>query len=295
MSARILDGNETARRLRVQMAQEVSHLAAHSVTPGLGFVLVGDNPASQAYIRMKKKACAEVGILSHNFELPASTTQAELLQLIARLNADPAMDGYIVQLPLPKHITEATIIAAIDPRKDVDCFHPVNVGKLCIGDTDGFFPCTPYGVVVLLQENGIELAGAHVVIMGRSNIVGKPLANLLVQKRAGANATVTLCHTGTRDLAQYTRQADIVVAAIGRPNTLTAAMVRPGAVVVDVGINRVDDPGAKAGYRLVGDVDFAGVSAVAGAITPVPGGIGPMTIAMLLRNAIRAARHRAAA
>jgi len=247
MSARILDGNETARRLRAQMAQDTRQLIARGVTPGLGFVLVGDNPASQAYIRMKKKACAEVGILSHNFELPAATTQAELLQLIARLNADPAMDGYIVQLPLPNHINEATIIAAIDPRKDVDCFHPVNVGKLCIGDTDGFFPCTPYGVVVLLQENGIAVAGAHVVIMGRSNIVGKPLANLLVQKRAGANATVTLCHTGTRDLAQYTRQADIVVAAIGRPNTLTAAMVRPGAVVVDVGINRVDDPGAKAG------------------------------------------------
>ncbi|MCX7004559.1 MAG: bifunctional 5,10-methylene-tetrahydrofolate dehydrogenase/5,10-methylene-tetrahydrofolate cyclohydrolase [bacterium] len=295
MSARILDGNETARRLRAQMAQEVAQLAARGVTPGLGFVLVGENPASQAYIRMKKKACAEVGILSHNYELPAGTTQAGLLQLIAQLNADPAMDGYIVQLPLPKHIDETTIIAAIDPRKDVDCFHPVNVGKLCIGDTDGFFPCTPYGVVVLLQENGIDVAGAHVVIMGRSNIVGKPLANLLVQKRAGANATVTLCHTGTRDLAQYTRQADIVVAAIGRPNTLTAAMVRPGAVVVDVGINRVDDPGAKAGYRLVGDVDFAGVSAVAGAITPVPGGIGPMTIAMLLRNAIRAARCRGAA
>jgi methylenetetrahydrofolate dehydrogenase (NADP+)/methenyltetrahydrofolate cyclohydrolase len=232
---------------------------------------------------------------SHNFELPAGTTQAELLALVARLNADKAIDGYIVQLPLPKQIDEATVIAAIDPRKDVDCFHPVNVGKLCIGDTDGFFPCTPYGVVVLLQENGIDVAGKHVVIMGRSNIVGKPLANLLVQKRAGANATVTICHTGTRDLAQYTRQADIIVAAIGRPNTLTAAMVRPGAVVVDVGINRVDDATATAGYRLVGDVDFDGVSAVAGAITPVPGGIGPMTIAMLLRNALRAAQRRAAA
>jgi methylenetetrahydrofolate dehydrogenase (NADP+)/methenyltetrahydrofolate cyclohydrolase len=295
MAARILDGNETARRLRAQMAQEVAQLAARGVTPGLGFVLVGENPASQAYIRMKKKACAEVGMHSHNFELPAGTTQAELLALVARLNADKAIDGYIVQLPLPKQIDEATVIAAIDPRKDVDCFHPVNVGKLCIGDTDGFFPCTPYGVVVLLQENGIDVAGKHVVIMGRSNIVGKPLANLLVQKRAGANATVTICHTGTRDLAQYTRQADIIVAAIGRPNTLTAAMVRPGAVVVDVGINRVDDATATAGYRLVGDVDFDGVSAVAGAITPVPGGIGPMTIAMLLRNALRAAQRRAAA
>ena len=295
MAARILDGNETARRLRAQMAQEVAQLAERGVTPGLGFVLVGENPASQAYIRMKKKACAEVGMHSHNFELPAGTTQAELLALVARLNADKAIDGYIVQLPLPKQIDEATVIAAIDPRKDVDCFHPVNVGKLCIGDTDGFFPCTPYGVVVLLQENGIDVAGKHVVIMGRSNIVGKPLANLLVQKRAGANATVTICHTGTRDLAQYTRQADIIVAAIGRPNTLTAAMVRPGAVVVDVGINRVDDATATAGYRLVGDVDFDGVSAVAGAITPVPGGIGPMTIAMLLRNALRAAQRRAAA
>lgn len=293
MSAQLLDGVMTAQRLRAQMAQQVSALKQRGVAPGLGFVLVGENPASQAYVRMKKKACAEIGIVSHDFELPATSTQEDLLALVHTLNADKAVDGFIVQLPLPKHINEAAVIAAIDPRKDVDCFHPVNVGKLCIGDTDGFYPCTPYGVVVLLQEYGIDTAGKHVVIMGRSNIVGKPLANLLVQKRKGANATVTVCHTGTRDIAQYTRQADIVVAAIGRPNTLTAEMIRPGAVVVDVGINRVDDASAKHGYRLVGDVDFGAVKEKAGWITPVPGGVGPMTIAMLLQNALTAAQRRA--
>lgn len=294
MAAQLLDGVATAQRLRAQMALEVKVLKQHGITPGLGFVLVGENPASQAYVRMKKKACAEIGIVSHDFELPATTTQEELLALVHKLNADADVDGFIVQLPLPKHINEDAIIAAIDPRKDVDCFHPVNVGKLCIGDTDGFFPCTPYGVVVLLQEYGIDPAGKHVVIMGRSNIVGKPLANLLVQKRAGANATVTICHTGTRDIAQYTRQADIVVAAIGRPNTLTADMIRPGAVVVDVGINRVNDSTAKSGYRLVGDVEFETVKEKASWITPVPGGVGPMTIAMLLQNALKAAQRRAA-
>ncbi len=293
MPARILDGVATAQRLRAQMAEEVTSLKQRGVTPGLGFVLVGENPASQAYVRMKKKACAEVGIVSHDFELPATITQDDLLALVHQLNADAAVDGFIVQLPLPKHINEDAVIAAIDPRKDVDCFHPVNVGKLCIGDTDGFYPCTPYGVVVLLHEHGIDTAGKHVVIMGRSNIVGKPLANLLVQKRKGANATVTVCHTGTRDIAQYTRQADIVVAAIGRPNTLTAEMIRPGAVVVDVGINRVDDASTKNGYRLVGDVDFGAVKEKAGWITPVPGGVGPMTIAMLLQNTLKAAQRRA--
>lgn len=293
MSARILDGTATAQKLRSQMATEIAELKSKGISPGLGFVLVGDNPASQAYVRMKKKACAEVGIESHNFVLPAETTQADLLALVAKLNADPQIDGYIVQLPLPKHISEDTVIAAIKPEKDVDCFHPVNVGKLCIGATDGFFPCTPYGVVVLLQESGVAVDGKHVVVMGRSNIVGKPLANLLVQKRKGANATVTICHTGTKDIASFTRQADIVVAAIGRPNTLTADMIREGAVVVDVGINRVDDPSAKAGYRLVGDVDFERVKEKASWITPVPGGVGPMTIAMLLQNCLKAARRRA--
>ena len=292
MSARILDGTATAQKLRTQMATEIASLKSKGVSPGLGFVLVGDNPASQAYVRMKKKACAEVGIESHNFVLPKETTQADLLALVAKLNSDPQIDGYIVQLPLPKHISEDTVIAAIRPEKDVDCFHPVNVGKLCIGAMDGFFPCTPYGVVVLLQESGVEVDGRHVVVMGRSNIVGKPLANLLVQKRKGANATVTVCHTGTKDIASFTRQADIVVAAIGRPNTLTADMIREGAVVVDVGINRVDDPSAKAGYRLVGDVDFERVKEKASWITPVPGGVGPMTIAMLLQNCIKAAKLR---
>ena len=294
MSARILDGVATALMLRQRMAHEIADLKLKGVVPGLGFVLVGENPASQAYVRMKKKACAEVGIQSHDFELPAHTTQAELLRLVARLNADPAIDGYIVQLPLPKQISESAIIYAIEPRKDVDCFHPVNVGKLSIGDTDGFFPCTPYGVVVLLQENGVGVDGAHVVVMGRSNIVGKPLASLLVQKRKGANATVTVCHTGTKDIAAFTRQADIVVAAIGRPNTLTADMIKDGAVVVDVGINRVEDKTAKAGYRLVGDVDFERVKEKASWITPVPGGVGPMTIALLLQNCLKAAQRRAA-
>jgi len=293
MSARILDGTATAQKLRQQMTQEVAALKAKGVAPGLGFVLVGDNPASQAYVRMKKKACAEVGIESHNFVLPKETSHQDLLGLVTKLNNDPAVDGFIVQLPLPKQIDEAAIIAAIDPRKDVDCFHPTNVGKLCIGDTDGFFPCTPYGVVVLLQENGIDVSGKHAVIMGRSNIVGKPLANLLLQKRKGANATVTICHTGTKDFGIHTRQADIVIAAIGRANMLTADMIREGAIVVDVGINRVDDPAAKAGYRLVGDVDFDSVKEKAGWITPVPGGVGPMTIAMLLQNCLKAAKRRA--
>jgi len=292
MDTKILDGKETAKRLREKMAVEVKELISKGITPGLGFVLVGDNPASQAYIRMKKKACAEVGIVSHNFVLPAETSQEELLKLIDELNSNKEIDGFIVQLPLPDHIDEDAIIAAIDPKKDVDCFHPMNVGKLCIGDTDGFFPCTPYGIVVLLKENGIDTEGKHVVIIGRSNIVGKPLANLLVQKRDGGNATVTVCHTRTKDIGELSRQGDIVVAAIGRPNTLTADMVSEGVVVVDVGINRVDDPEAKNGYRLVGDVDFGAVSEKASAITPVPGGVGPMTIAMLLENCIKAAKRR---
>ncbi len=292
MTAKILDGKETARQLREKMTTEVKDLTAKGIVPGLGFVLVGENPASQAYVRMKKKACEEVGITSHNFVLPAETSQEDLLKLVNELNTDSKIDGFIVQLPLPDHINEEAVIAAIDPKKDVDCFHPVNVGKLCIGDTDGFFPCTPYGVVVLLQENGIDTEGKHVVIIGRSNIVGKPLANLLVQKRKGGNATVTVCHTRTKNIGEISRQADIVVAAIGRPNTLTADMVSEGAIVVDVGVNRVDDPESKKCYKLVGDVDFEAISKKASAITPVPGGVGPMTIAMLLGNCVKAARNR---
>ncbi len=292
MTTTILDGKETARLLREKMAVEVNDLIAKGITPGLGFVLVGDNPASQAYVRMKKKACAEVGIESHNFVLPAETSQEELLKLIDELNNDRKIDGFIVQLPLPDQIDEDAVIAAIDPKKDVDCFHPMNVGKLCIGDTDGFFPCTPYGIVVLLQENGIETSGKHVVIIGRSNIVGKPLANLLVQKRDGGNSTVTVCHSRTKNIPEISSKADIVVAAIGRPNFVTTDMVGEGAVVVDVGINRVDAPEAKRGYKLVGDVDFENVSKKASAITPVPGGVGPMTIAMLLENCVKAAKRR---
>lgn len=292
MEPLIINGNETAAAIRSEMAKEVEEMKAKGVEPGLGFVLVGDNPASQAYVRMKKKACAEVGITGYDYELPKETTQEELLKLVDELNHDPKIDGFIVQLPLPKHISEEAVIAATDPKKDVDCFHPVNVGKLCIGDTDGFYPCTPYGVVVLLQRAGIEVKGKHVVIVGRSNIVGKPLANLLVQKRDGANATVTICHTGTKDIPSITRQGDIVVAAIGRPNTITADMVKEGAVVVDVGVNRVEDPTAKRGYRLVGDVDYENVAPKCSAITPVPGGVGPMTIAMLLGNGLKAAKRR---
>ncbi len=292
MTTTILDGKETARLLRKKMALEVNELIAKGVTPGLGFVLVGDNPASQAYVRMKKKACAEVGIESHNFVLPVETSQEELLKLIDEMNNDSKIDGFIVQLPLPDQIDEDAVIAAIDPKKDVDCFHPMNVGKLCIGDTDGFFPCTPYGIVVLLKENGIETSGKHVVIIGRSNIVGKPLANLLVQKRDGGNSTVTVCHSRTKNIPEISSQADIVVAAIGKPNFVTSDMVGEGAVVVDVGINRVDAPEAKRGYKLVGDVDFENVSKKASAITPVPGGVGPMTIAMLLENCVKAAKRR---
>lgn len=292
MAAEILDGKATAQKLRERMAEEVKQLTAKGIIPGLGFVLVGENPASQAYVRMKKKACAEVGITSHDYELPASTTQEELLALVDKLNTTDAIDGFIVQLPLPDQIDEDAVIAAVSPTKDVDCFHPVNVGKLCIGDTDGFFPCTPYGVVVLLQEYSIDPSGKHVVIVGRSNIVGKPLANLLIQKRAGGNATVTVCHSRTQNMAEITRQADILVAAVGAPEMITADMVADGAVVVDVGINRVDDPSAKRGYRLVGDVAFDAVAEKASWITPVPGGIGPMTIAMLLENCVRAAKKR---
>jgi methylenetetrahydrofolate dehydrogenase (NADP+)/methenyltetrahydrofolate cyclohydrolase len=256
-------------------------VAAGKPRPGLATVLVGDDPASHVYVRNKRAACERVGMGSVHHELPGTTTQTELLTIIGRLNADSSVHGILVQLPLPKQIDEGHVIRAIDPRKDVDAFHPETVGLLTTGHPR-FLPCTPHGIQHLLVHNGVRIDGAHVVIVGRSNIVGKPLALLLMQKWSGGNATVTVAHTGTCDLAALTRTADIVVVAIGRAQFLTADMVRPGAVVVDVGMNRVDG-------RLCGDVDFAGVSQVAGAITPVPGGVGPMTIAMLLHNTLKAA------
>ncbi|HQL09132.1 MAG TPA: bifunctional methylenetetrahydrofolate dehydrogenase/methenyltetrahydrofolate cyclohydrolase FolD, partial [Lentisphaeria bacterium] len=259
--------------------------------PGLAVVLVGSDPASTSYVTAKEKACHEVGIFSDDNRLPAETSEAELLALIARLNKDDRIHGILVQLPLPKHISEAKVIMAIDPDKDVDGFHPVNVGRMVIGE-DGFLPCTPHGVLVLLERCGVELDGAEVVVVGRSNIVGKPLANMLIQKGRRGNATVTVCHTRTRNLAEHTRRADVVIAAAGRPGTITADMVRDGAVVIDVGVNRVTDPSAARGYRLVGDVDFAAVKEKASLITPVPGGVGPMTITMLLHNTVAAAKRR---
>jgi methylenetetrahydrofolate dehydrogenase (NADP+)/methenyltetrahydrofolate cyclohydrolase len=283
----LIDGTAVAKKMRGRVAEQVKALVARGTVPGLHVVLVGDDPASAAYVMSKGKACAEAGINGHTTRMPASTSQAELLTVVGRLNADPSVHGILVQMPLPKQIDPDTVIRCIDPRKDVDGFHPVNVGKLLIGDADAFAPCTPAGVMILLKEYQVKTAGANVVVIGRSNIVGKPMASLLVQP--GVDATVTICHSRTRNLAEHTRAADIVIAAVGRPGMLTGDMVRPGAVVIDVGINRVDDKAAAKGYRLVGDVDFESVKAVASLITPVPGGVGPMTIAMLLENTLRSA------
>ena len=282
----LIDGKATAATVRAELATKVAELGARGIVPGLAVVLVGENPASVSYVTAKERACAEVGIRSFPHHLPAETTQDDLLALIARLNADPAIHGILVQLPLPKGFDEDAVILAIAPEKDVDGFHPVSVGRLVLGQKT-FLPCTPHGILVLLERAGISVAGKHVVVVGRSNIVGKPLANLLVRK--GVDATVTLCHTRTPDLGAYTRQADVLVVATGRPGTVTADMVREGAVVVDVGVNRIPDATKKKGFRLVGDVDFDAIAPKAAAITPVPGGVGPMTIAMLLANTVEAA------
>jgi len=255
-------------------------------------ILVGEDPASQSYVTSKERACEEMGIYSDDNRLPAETSQAELLSLVRRMNDDPKINGILVQLPLPGQLDESEVLLAIDPSKDVDGFHPVSVGKMMIGEKT-FLPCTPHGVVQLLIRSGVKIEGAHVVIVGRSNIVGKPLANMLIQKSPTGNATVTVCHTRTKDVAAYTRQADIVIAAAGRPNTVTADMVKDGAVVIDVGVNRVEDASRKRGYRLVGDVDFEAVREKASFITPVPGGVGPMTITMLLYNTVESARRAA--
>lgn len=283
MTARLIDGKAVAARIREHLAVEVASLKqAHGVTPKLAAVLVGDDPASQVYVRNKEQACARAGMASDVHRLPVSTSQAELLDLVGKLNADRDVHGILVQLPLPKQIDETTILDAVNPLKDVDCFHPENVGLMVQG-RPRFLPCTPHGVQALLAESGTRVDGAHVVILGRSEIVGKPVAMMLVQKAETANATVTICHSRTRNVTEITRSADILIAAIGKPEFVTADMVKPGAVVIDVGINRLND-------RLVGDVAFEEVRNVASAITPVPGGVGPMTIAMLLKNTLAAAR-----
>ncbi|HQL32114.1 MAG TPA: tetrahydrofolate dehydrogenase/cyclohydrolase catalytic domain-containing protein [Treponemataceae bacterium] len=286
MSAHVIDGFSVAASVRARVADSVRSLKAQGINPCLAVVLVGEDPASVSYVTGKEKALAEVGMIDKSYKLPVSTTEQELLTLIQNLNADPAVHGILVQLPLPAHINEARIIMAIDPAKDVDGFHPVSVGNMVI-ERPGFLPCTPHGVLVLLREAEIRTEGAHAVVVGRSNIVGKPLAILLARK--ACNATVTICHTGTRDLASITRQADILIAAVGKPKMISADMIKPGAAVIDVGVNRVEDPTAKKGYRLVGDVDFEPACKVASYITPVPRGVGPMTIAMLMENTLLAA------
>jgi len=291
MSAKIIDGNQIARQINQETAMEVAVMARnHSVQPGLAVVIVGDNPASQVYVGMKVKKSAELGIYSVKKTLDKNATQKEVIDLIKELNNDPKIHGILVQSPPPPQIDEEAVVAAIDPQKDVDCFHAENVGKMLLGDKSGFLPCTPHGIMVLLERSGIDPAGKHVVVLGRSNIVGKPMMALLVQKAKGANATVTVCHSQTPDIAHYTKEADILIAAIGKPNFVTASMVKKGAVVIDVGINRIDDSSSPKGYKLVGDVDYESVSKVASHITPVPGGVGPMTIAMLMHNAVKACK-----
>jgi methylenetetrahydrofolate dehydrogenase (NADP+) / methenyltetrahydrofolate cyclohydrolase len=291
LPAERIDGTAIALTIRAEAAARARELIALGVRPGLAVVLVGDDPASAVYVRAKGKACEEAGMHSVTIRLSAETSQAALLAQVEALNADPAIHGILVQMPLPKQISADVIIRAIRPEKDVDGFHPVNVGKNLIGEKDGFVPCTPAGVQELLVRSGVETKGAECVIIGRSNIVGKPMMALMVQQSAGANATVTVCHSATKDLAAHTRRADILIVAAGRANMVTGAMVKPGAVVIDVGINRIADASTKSGTRLVGDVEFATASEVASRITPVPGGVGPMTIAMLLRNTVRAAER----
>ncbi|MCB1207766.1 MAG: bifunctional methylenetetrahydrofolate dehydrogenase/methenyltetrahydrofolate cyclohydrolase FolD [Verrucomicrobiales bacterium] len=287
----LIRGKEVAETVLAECREEIAHLKARGITPGLAVVLVGDDPASRAYVRSKDRKCQELGLYSVRHELSAETTQDELLALVRQLNADPAIHGILVQSPPPPHIDEAAIVRAIDPAKDVDGFHPVNVAKLALEDPTGFVPCTPLGCQRLLQASGIETRGAHAVIVGRSMIVGKPMALLLMAKGRGGDATVTVTHSRTQDLPAITRQADILIAAIGRPHFIRAEHIKPGAVVIDVGINRIDDPTSEKGYRIVGDVAFDEVAPLCRAITPVPGGVGPMTIALLMSNTIKACRQ----
>jgi methylenetetrahydrofolate dehydrogenase (NADP+)/methenyltetrahydrofolate cyclohydrolase len=288
---RILDGKSVAAAVLDECRNEVSQLLAKGITPGLAVVLIGEDPASQVYVGSKVRTCGELGIFSRKETLPSTTTQDELIKLVQELNADPSVHGILVQSPPPKHIDEEAVIRAIDPRKDVDGFHPENVAKLALEDPSGFVPCTPAGCMKLLEVSGINTNGAEAVVIGRSMIVGKPMALLLVSK--SANATVTIAHSRSKDLPAICRRADIVIAAVGRPDMVKADWVKPGAVVIDVGINRVEDSSKKSGFRLTGDVDFKDVAPHCAAITPVPGGVGPMTIAMLMKNTLQAARQQA--
>ncbi len=291
MRATLLDGKKLAADMRADIAGQVATLKAErGVTPGLGVILIGADPASTSYVTAKGKACEEAGMYSQDVRVPAETTQKEAIALVQRMNADPRIHGILVQLPLPKHIDESAVINTIAPEKDVDGFTPVNVGRMMIGE-DCFLPCTPHGIIQMLLKAGVKTSGQHAVVVGRSNIVGKPVAHLLMRKAEGGNATVTVCHTGTRDLAAFTRQADILVVAAGRPNTVTGDMIKPGATVIDVGVNRIPDATKKNGFRLTGDVDFESATDVAALITPVPGGVGPMTITMLLYNTLESARR----
>jgi methylenetetrahydrofolate dehydrogenase (NADP+)/methenyltetrahydrofolate cyclohydrolase len=285
----LIDGRAIAEEIHQETSQRVAQVKARGIAPRLIFVRVGEDPASKVYVGMKEKTSVRLGILSQTHALPATTTESELLALIARLNADRSVHGILVQAPLPRHISETVIYSAVAPEKDVDGFNPVNVGKLMLGDTTGFRPCTPAGVHELLIRSGVKIEGAEAVILGRGNIVGKPMAAILMQKSRHAGATVTVCHSQTRDIAEHCRRADILIAALGSPEFVKSNMIKPGAAVIDVGVNRIADAAAKGGSRLVGDVDFAGVQPVAGRITPNPGGVGPMTIAMLMQNTVRAA------
>lgn len=289
MSAVVIDGKQVAADVRAEVAKKVADLKTKGITPCLAVILVGENPASVSYVTGKQKALAEVGMSDRSVKLPESTTEEELLKLIDKLNKDDSVHGILVQLPLPKHINEDKVIMAIDPSKDVDGFHPVSVGNLMIG-RPGFLPCTPHGIIVMLQKAGIETSGKHAVVIGRSNIVGKPVSILLARK--DVNCTVTMCHTGTKNMAEITRQADILVVASGHPHTLTKDMAKDGAVIIDVGVNRIPDLSKKSGFRLIGDCDFDDLKEKASFITPVPGGVGPMTIAMLMQNTLESAQNR---
>jgi methylenetetrahydrofolate dehydrogenase (NADP+)/methenyltetrahydrofolate cyclohydrolase len=292
MAAKIIDGKQTAAEMREEIKQEVAKLKEDGIVPGLGVILVGDDPASRSYVTAKERTCEELGIYSDDNRLAEDATQEQLIALVNKMNANPKINGILVQLPLPKHLDESEVLLAINPDKDVDGFHPMNIGKMVAGEK-AFLPCTPHGIIHLLLRSGVKIEGAEVVVVGRSNIVGKPIANMLIQKSDTGNATVTVCHTRTKNLAEQTKRADIIIAAAGRPNTVTADMVKDGAVIIDVGVNRVEDATKKRGYRLVGDVDFEAVKEKASLITPVPGGVGPMTITMLMFNTLESAKRAA--
>lgn len=289
--ANLIDGKAIARELLGDLARRIGVLKARGVLPGLAFVRVGEDPASKVYVGRKEKMCEELGLFSETHVLPEATSQDQLLQLLDRLNASSKLHGILVQAPLPRHIDSAIVYGHVSPQKDVDGFHPINVGKLMLGDPTGFHPCTPAGILELLKRSGVRTSGAEVVVLGRGNIVGKPMAAMLCQKGPDANATVTLCHSGTRDIAMHCRRAEILIAAIGAARFVRADMIRAGTVVIDVGVNRIADPSSASGTRLVGDVDFEAVQPIAGKITPNPGGVGPMTIALLMQNTVLAAER----